>query len=98
MSSELTRDEVLQIAQLARLELTEAEVDLFTRQLASILAYAGEVSRIDTTGVSPTAHVLSAEPLWRDDTPAPSLTRDEILAEAPDANPEAGLYRVPKVL
>lgn len=97
MSSTLTRDEVLRIAELARLELTESEVELFTRQLADILAYAGEVSRIDTAGVTPTSHVATA-PRWREDVPGPCLDRATILENAPDAAPAAGLFRVPKVL
>lgn len=97
MSSKLTRDEVLRVAELARLELTDAEVERFTQQLAGILTYAGEVSRIDTTGVAPTAHVATA-PRWREDVPGPSLDRATILDNAPDAAPAAGLFRVPKVL
>jgi aspartyl-tRNA(Asn)/glutamyl-tRNA(Gln) amidotransferase subunit C len=97
MSSKLTRDEVRHIAELARLELTDAEVELFTRQLADILTYASEVSAIDTTGVAPTSHVATA-PRWREDVPGPSLDRATILKNAPDAAPAAGLFRVPKVL
>ncbi len=98
MASKLTRDDVLRVARLAHLDLTDADVDLFTQQLADILAYAGEVQKIDTADVPPTSHALASGPMWRDDAPVPSLDRHEALANAPDARREAGLFRVPKVL
>jgi aspartyl-tRNA(Asn)/glutamyl-tRNA(Gln) amidotransferase subunit C len=98
MASKLTRDEVIRIARLAHLELSDAEIDLFTDQLAGILAYAADVQQIDTTGVAPTSHALASGTMWRDDVPVPSLTRDDSLGNAPDARREAGLFRVPKVL
>jgi aspartyl-tRNA(Asn)/glutamyl-tRNA(Gln) amidotransferase subunit C len=98
MASKLTRADVLRVAELAHLELTESEVERFTRQLAAILAYAGEVQQVDTTGVSPTLHGLSPGSSWRDDEPSGSLDRNELLASAPDADRPAGLFRVPKVL
>lgn len=98
MPSKLTRADVLRVAELAHLDLTDAEVELFTRQLAEILAYAGEVQQVETTGVSPTFHGLPPETSWRDDEPAGSLDRAELLKGAPDADQDAGLFRVPKVL
>ena len=98
MASKLTREEVLRVARLAHLELSEAEVDLFTHQLADILAYASDVQQVNTADVPPTSHALTSGPMWREDVPAPSLDRDEVLANAPDARREAGLFRVPKVL
>ena len=98
MSEPLTRADVERIAELASLELTEGEVDVFTRQLAEILAYAEQVQRIDTTGVPPTAHVLGTLPVDRADEPHQSLPRDEVLASAPDPALEAGLFRVPRVI
>jgi aspartyl-tRNA(Asn)/glutamyl-tRNA(Gln) amidotransferase subunit C len=98
MPSKLTRDEVLRVARLAHLELSESDVDMFTEQLANILAYASEVQQIDTTGVAPTSHALTSGPMWREDEPEPSLDRDTVLKNAPDARREAGLFRVPKVL
>ncbi len=97
MSPKLTRAEVLRVAALARLELTDAEVDLFTEQLTAILGYASEVQQIDTTGVSP-AVMTSAGVSWRPDEPAPSLDRDDVLPHAPDADRASGLFKVPKVL
>ena len=98
MASKLTREEVLRVARLAHLELSEAEVDLFTHQLTDILAYASDVQQVNTADVPPTSHALTSGPMWREDVPAPSLDRDEVLADAPDARREAGLFRVPKVL
>jgi aspartyl-tRNA(Asn)/glutamyl-tRNA(Gln) amidotransferase subunit C len=94
----LTREEVVRIAALASLELTDDEVETFTRQLAQILEYARQVQQIDTTGVPPTAHGVSMQPVDRADDPAPSLDRSEVLAAAPDPAPEAGLFRVPRVI
>jgi aspartyl-tRNA(Asn)/glutamyl-tRNA(Gln) amidotransferase subunit C len=90
--------DVRRIAALARLALTPDEIDLFSTQLASILAYATIVQEVDTTGVPPTSHPLSDEPRWREDAAVPSLPRDEVLANAPDVATRAGLFRVPKVL
>ncbi len=98
MPSKLTRDEVLRVARLAHLELSDSDVDMFTQQLADILAYASEVQQIDTTGVAPTSHALATGPMWREDRPEPSLDRALVLENAPDARRDAGLFRVPKVL
>ena len=98
MASKLTRDDVLRVAELARLELTDDEIARFTKQLADILTYADAVQQADTSGIPPTAHPLLIETVWRDDTPAPSLDRDAMLREAPAADRDAGLYKVPKVL
>jgi aspartyl-tRNA(Asn)/glutamyl-tRNA(Gln) amidotransferase subunit C len=98
MASKLTRAEVLRIAELARLELSDAEVNLFTKQLDDILGYAEQVQEVDTTGVSPTSHALAIDAVWREDVTRPSLTHDETLPNAPDADRTAGLFKVPKVL
>ena len=94
----LTKHDVERIASLARLELTEAEVDLYARQLADILAYAQQLGQVDTSGVPATSHVLSREPLERGDVPRPSLPQADALANAPDPAPAAGLFRVPRVI
>jgi aspartyl-tRNA(Asn)/glutamyl-tRNA(Gln) amidotransferase subunit C len=98
MSERLTRADVERIAELASLELTDREVETFTRQLAEILAYAEQVQRIDTAGVAPTAHVLGTVPVDRPDDPRQSIARDDLLASAPDPAIEPGLYRVPRVI
>ena len=97
MSSSLSRADVLRIAELARLDLTPEEVELFTRQLASILDYVEQIRPLDTAGVEPTSHVFN-RPLERDDVPVASLERADALANAPDAASEAGLFKVPRVM
>jgi aspartyl-tRNA(Asn)/glutamyl-tRNA(Gln) amidotransferase subunit C len=96
MSASLSREEVLRIASLARLELTPDEVELFTAQLAAILDYVAQIRHLDTSGVPPTSHVLN-QPIDRDDQPVPCLPRDEALANAPEAARQAGLFKVPRV-
>jgi aspartyl-tRNA(Asn)/glutamyl-tRNA(Gln) amidotransferase subunit C len=97
MSAALSREDVLRIAELARVELTSDEVELFTRQLAGILDYVAQIQRLDTTGVEPTSHVIN-RPIDRADAPVPPLSRGEALANAPDAATEAGLFKVPRVM
>ena len=96
--SSLSVADVERIAALAMLELTAEEKQLFTRQLADILAYAEQVQAIDTSGVAATAHVLAGQRVERDDEPRPSLPREDALANAPDADPDAGLFRGPRVI
>ncbi len=98
MPAAFSRDDVMKIAALANLELEAAELDLFARQLGEILAYAEQVQQIDTTGVPATSDVLVAHSIDRLDEVVPSLDRDELLANAPDAAPEAGFFRVPRVM
>ncbi len=93
----LTRADVAKIAELARLDLTDDELDLFTRQLGDILVYVEQIRTLDTSGVEPTAHVLNL-PVERPDIVIASLPRAEALANAPDAAPEAGLFKVPRVI
>lgn len=95
--STLTQQDVKRIAALARLELTSDELNLFTRQLGDILTYVEQIRTLDTTGVPPTSHVLN-RPVDRDDEPQPSLSRAEVLRNAPDGAPEAGLFKVPRVI
>ena len=97
MSTSLTIQDVERIARLANLELTPHEKQLFTRQLADILAYAEQVQAVDTTGVPATAHV-NAHGVERDDEPKPSLPVADAIANAPDGAPAAGLFRVPRVI
>lgn len=97
MSTPLTIADVERIAALAYLELTEVEKHTFTRQLADILAYAEQLQAVDTTGVEATAHV-NAHEAERPDEPRPSLAVGDALANAPDGAPDAGLFRVPRVI
>src|SRR5687767_14439933 len=96
--STLTIADVERIAALAQLELTDEEKQLFTRQLADILNYAEQLQAIDTTGVPATAHVNAALGAERPDAPRPSLPVEDALANAPDGVPDAGLFRVPRVI
>jgi aspartyl-tRNA(Asn)/glutamyl-tRNA(Gln) amidotransferase subunit C len=97
MSTSLTRADVARIAELARLELTTGELDLFTRQLGDILGYVEQIRDLDTSGVAPTSHVLIL-PVERPDAIVEPLPRAQALANAPDAAPEAGLFKVPRVI
>lgn len=92
---EITRDEVLHVAKLARLALTDEEVERFRGQLSAILEAVGKVSELDLEGVPPTLHPLDLINVLAEDEPAPSLARDEALANAPD--PEDGFFGVPPV-
>jgi aspartyl-tRNA(Asn)/glutamyl-tRNA(Gln) amidotransferase subunit C len=96
--SSLTIADVERIAALAQLELTDEEKQLFTRQLADILSYAEQLQGVETTGVPATAHVDASHPVERDDEPTPCLPVEDALVNAPDGAPEAGLFRVPKVI
>jgi aspartyl-tRNA(Asn)/glutamyl-tRNA(Gln) amidotransferase subunit C len=98
MTARLTVADVERVAALAQLELTDDEKALFAQQLADVLAYAEQLQRLDTTGVDATAHVHARADHEREDEPRPSLPLDDVLANAADAAPEAGLFRVPRVI
>lgn len=94
--SELTRAEVAHVAKLARLRLSDDELDLFTVQLAKILDHAADMQSLDLAGVVPTAHPYGLINIVRDDVVRPSLDRDEVLAMAPDA--EDDRFAVPRIM
>ncbi len=98
MAVGLTRKDIEQVAALANLELREDEIELYSQQLRAILAYADEIQQAETTGVTPTAHVLSEHTADRPDEVRPSLDRRTALANAPEAALEAGLFKVPRVI
>ncbi len=89
----ISRDEVLHVARLARLELTDDEVERFREQLNAILDAVGKVAELDLADVEPTAHPLDLVNVWARDEPRPSLPVDDALANAPDR--DGGLFRVP---
>jgi aspartyl-tRNA(Asn)/glutamyl-tRNA(Gln) amidotransferase subunit C len=95
-SERITRAEVVHVAQLARLALTDAEIEVLTGELAAILEHAALVSALDTDGVPPTAHPLPLVNVLRADEVRASLPRDEVLDAAPAA--EDGRFRVPRIL
>ena len=94
----ITRTDVEKIAELARLELTPAEIDSFTRQLGSILSYVETLNELDTTGVLPMSHCQTGDEVqaMRDDIVLPSIGQDAATASAPDR--EAGFFKVPRVI
>jgi aspartyl-tRNA(Asn)/glutamyl-tRNA(Gln) amidotransferase subunit C len=91
----LRRDDVIHVANLARLTLSEDEVDLFTAQLRTVLEHAADVAALDLSHLAPMAHPLPVENVLRPDEPVPSLDRSEILAAAPSV--EDDRFRVPRI-
>jgi aspartyl-tRNA(Asn)/glutamyl-tRNA(Gln) amidotransferase subunit C len=89
----ITREEVLHVARLARLELSDDEVGRFQEQLSDILEAVSKVSELDLSDVPPTAHPLEIANAWAEDLPRPSLTLDEVFANAPDR--EDDHFKVP---
>jgi aspartyl-tRNA(Asn)/glutamyl-tRNA(Gln) amidotransferase subunit C len=98
MPSKFTQEDVAAIAALAHLELEPPELELFARQLGDFLEYAEAVQRVDTTGVPPTASVVTRHEADRADVTRGCLNRDEALGKAPDAAVDAGFFRVPRVI
>jgi aspartyl-tRNA(Asn)/glutamyl-tRNA(Gln) amidotransferase subunit C len=92
----ITRDDVAHVARLARLELTDDELDLFTGQLAAVLAHADDVEALDVGDVPPTAHPFPLVNVFRPDEVRPGVDRDEVLAQAPAV--EDHRFRVPPIL
>jgi aspartyl-tRNA(Asn)/glutamyl-tRNA(Gln) amidotransferase subunit C len=89
----ITRDQVLHVARLARLELAEEELERLEAQLGAILEAVGKVSELDLSGVEPTAHPLDLVNVWAEDEPRPSLPLEEALANAPERS--GNFFRVP---
>ena len=95
----ISREEVIHVARLARLALSEEEIALYGEQLGRILGHADRVTSFDTEGVPPTAQPIALANVFRPDVPndpARCLSRDEALANAPAV--EAGHFRVPRIL
>ena len=92
----ITREAVEHVARLARLELSAAEKERMGRELDGILTYIDKLRAVDTSGVEPTSHAVPVTNVMRDDVPAPSLSRAETLANAPDR--QGDLFRVPRIL
>jgi aspartyl-tRNA(Asn)/glutamyl-tRNA(Gln) amidotransferase subunit C len=89
----ITREEVLHVARLARLDLTEEETDRFRDQLSVILEAVSKVSELHLEGVPPTAHPLELANAWAEDEPHECLPLDDVFANAPDR--DGNLFRVP---
>jgi aspartyl-tRNA(Asn)/glutamyl-tRNA(Gln) amidotransferase subunit C len=89
----ISREEVLHVARLARLALTDDEVERLTEELGAILDAVGVVSELDLAGVPPTSHPLDLVNVWDEDVPRESLPLEDVLANAPES--EDGLFKVP---
>ena len=92
----LTRQDAAYVARLARIDLSEEELDLYAGQLAAVLDNAAQLSALDTAGVEPTAHPLPLKNVLRPDEPRPCLDRDVVLAQAPAV--EDNRFQVPRIL
>ncbi len=93
---QISREEVERVAKLARLEISEAEKDAFSKQLSAILTYVEQLKRLDTAGVEPTATVLAQTNVLREDRVCPSLPPEAALANAPEQT--EGFFSVPQIL
>jgi aspartyl-tRNA(Asn)/glutamyl-tRNA(Gln) amidotransferase subunit C len=91
----LSRDDVIHVATLARLTLSEHEVDLFTAQLRTVLGHAADVAALDLAHLEPSTRPIAVENVLRADEPRPSLDRAEVLAAAPAV--EDDRFRVPRI-
>jgi aspartyl-tRNA(Asn)/glutamyl-tRNA(Gln) amidotransferase subunit C len=93
---ELSREEVRKVALLARLELTEEELDSQAQHINSLLSHFEILQRLDVSGVEPTSHVIPMVNVFREDVMRPSLTREETLGNAPEAR--EGHFIVPRIV
>lgn len=89
----IDRDQVLHVARLARLRLSEEEIEHLTGELSSILDHIEKIGQLDLDGVEPTSHVVALENVLRPDEPTPSLPRETALDQAPDTDGVG--FRVP---
>ena len=92
----ITKDQVLYVADLARLDLDEASIDQFAGQIGTILDYVDKLNEVDTEGIRPTSHAISLTNAFREDEPDEHLERDQALANAPQE--EGGNFVVPKII
>jgi aspartyl-tRNA(Asn)/glutamyl-tRNA(Gln) amidotransferase subunit C len=92
----INREDVVHVARLARLALTDAELERMREQLNAILAHIDALKAVDTAGVEPTSHAVPQFNVMRDDEPRPSLAQDAMLANAPDRS--AAFFRVPRII
>jgi len=92
----ITRQQVEHVARLARLALSREEEEKMVSQLSKILEHVGKLNEVDTSGVEPTSHVLPLSNVFREDCARPSLSQENALKNAPEA--EGGFFRVPKII
>ena len=96
MVAKLTREEVAKVAVLARLKLTEAEIETLTTQLSDVLGYVDILNEVDTENVEPMVHAVELTNIFREDEVRESLPREEALANAPKSDGRA--FLVPQIL
>lgn len=94
--SDITRKDILHVARLARLQFSDEEIDRFTGHMSSMLDYVAQLQEVDVEGVEPTSHALPMKNVLRDDVIVPSMTPEEILANAP--RQDNNCYKVPAVI
>ncbi|MBE7021758.1 MAG: Asp-tRNA(Asn)/Glu-tRNA(Gln) amidotransferase subunit GatC [Ruminococcaceae bacterium] len=92
----ISKEEVLHVAKLARLKLSDAEAEALSKDMESIIGFANKLNELDTEGIVPTAHAIPMSNAFREDVVKPSYDREEMLKNAPSA--EDGGYTVPKVV
>ncbi len=92
----ITREEVLHVAQLARLQLQDHEIDAYQLELNELLGHFEDLSAVDVTGLEPKPHAVSLTNAWDEDVVRAGLTRDQALSNAPAQ--KAGLFIVPTIL
>ena len=96
--AKITKKDVEYVAKLARLELKEKEKEKFTKQLDKILKFMDKLNELDTQDVKPLAHILPLKNIWREDKKKKSLTREQLLSNAPEVDKEGKFFKVPKVI
>jgi aspartyl-tRNA(Asn)/glutamyl-tRNA(Gln) amidotransferase subunit C len=96
MPAKITADQVRHVAKLARLALPPDRLTKLAGQLESILQYVNKIQSVDVSGVEPMAHALPIKNVFREDVVEPSLSVEQVLANAPDADPP--FFKVPKVI
>ncbi len=96
MSRELSTEDVRKVARLARLKLTDDEVEMFARQLGDVLGYVDQLSQVDTTGVQPLVHAVEVANVFRPDVQQESLPREAALSNAPGS--DGKYFLVPSIL
>jgi aspartyl-tRNA(Asn)/glutamyl-tRNA(Gln) amidotransferase subunit C len=92
----ITKNEVLYVAELARLNLDEASIEKFAGQIGNIMEYVDKLNEVDTEGIRPTSHAISLTNVFREDEQKEHLEREQVLANAPEK--EDGNFIVPKVV
>ena len=94
--TKITSQDVLKVAKLSRLEISDSEVELFTSQLEKILGYVAQLEKVDTSNIEPTTRAVEVINVMREDKVIATNVRDDLLDQAPQR--EGDFYRVPKIL